>query len=119
MLRRRAPAPVVDAVEEFCGRRIRANFANVAVSVDGATISLTKRELLLLHALVGRCNQTLSRDALLARVWGSAAWDCRIVDSAMWKLRRKLRGAGDRIETVIGFGYRFNEPREPARGGTS
>ena len=29
---------------------------------------------------------------------------------AIWKLRKKLGPAGYQIETVIGFGYRFNEP---------
>jgi DNA-binding response OmpR family regulator len=29
----------------------------------------------------------------------------------MWKLRKKLKTAGRQIETVIGFGYRFNDPQ--------
>ncbi len=103
-----APVRAPDATI-FHGRHLQVNFADESVCVDGAPIALTKRQLSLLCALVERCNQTLSRDALLARVWGSHAWDCRVVDSAVWKLRRKLRAAASQIETIVGFGYRFNE----------
>jgi len=111
VLRRREPAPSEPAPPAFEGRRILADFADVTVVVDGARVSLTRRELLLLRALVEQCNHTLSRETLLATVWGSQAWDCRVVDSAMWKLRKKLKDAGRQIETVVGFGYRFNEPQ--------
>ena len=115
LLRRRAPIPTTEH-RVFRGRHVDANFTDVAVSVDGAPVSLTKRELLLLCALVEERNHTLSREALLSRVWGSAAWDCRVVDSAMWKLRRKLGAAGSQIETIVGFGYRFFEPQPPETG---
>ncbi len=113
ILRRRSPIPFRTDGDVFRGTHIDANFADVAVKVDGMPVSLTRRELLLLRALVEERNRTLSRGALLSHVWGTAVRDQRIVDSAMWKLRKKLRGAGDQIETVIGFGYRFNEPPGP------
>lgn len=109
VLRRQAPRPLEAGPLAFRGRHIEVNFADVLVSVDGHRITLTRRELLLLRALVEQCNRTLSRNEL-SSAWGSDARDCRVVDSAMWKLRRKLRSAGSQIETIVGFGYRFNEP---------
>jgi DNA-binding response OmpR family regulator len=112
LLRRRGSGPLEPSLTAFRGRHLQADFAGVIVSIDGVRVSLTRRELLLLRALVEQCNQTVTREAL-SNAWGSAARDVRVVDSAMWKLRRKLGPAGRQIETVIGFGYRFNEPQQP------
>ena len=96
--------------ETFCGRHLRANFTDVEVAVDSTPVSLTKREFELLRFLVSRRNDVLRRDEILTNVWGADGWDERIVDSAIWKLRKKVGRAGRQIETVTGFGYRFNEP---------
>ena len=109
VLRRPSPRPVDEGPAAFHGKHIEANFADVIVCVDGKRVSLTKRELLLLRALIEQRNRTLTRNEL-SNAWGSDARDCRVVDSAMWKLRRKLRSAAAQIETIVGFGYRFNEP---------
>lgn len=109
VLRRPVPRRVADGPAAFHGKHIEANFADVIVSVDGKRVSLTKRELLLLRALIEQRNHTLTRNEL-SNAWGADARDGRVVDSAMWKLRRKLRSAASQIETIVGFGYRFNEP---------
>jgi two-component system, OmpR family, response regulator RegX3 len=115
VLRRHVPQPFDRFAPAFRGRHIDANFADVVVSVDGRPVSLTRREFLLLRALIDQRNRTLTRTQL-SNAWGSDARDGRVVDSAMWKLRRKLRSAGGQIETIVGFGYRFNEPEAPQRG---
>lgn len=109
LLRRHVHWPA-EGREEFSGRHLRANFTDVDVAVDGRPVSLTKREFELLRFLVRRRNDVLRRDEILTHVWGADGWDERIVDSAMWKLRKKVGRAGRQIETVTGFGYRFNEP---------
>jgi DNA-binding response OmpR family regulator len=96
--------------DHFRGVHIEANFADVSVTVDGSAVLLTKREFRLLRFFVHNCNQVLNRETLLANVWDSNGRDCRIVDAAIWKLRMKLNQARRQVETVIGFGYRFNEP---------
>ena len=96
-------------INTFRGRHLEANFAHVGVSVDGRAVSLTRRELLLLRMLVEQRNRTLTRDELSCAC-GPGRRDGRGVDSAMWRLRRKLRAASAQIETIVGFGYRFNEP---------
>jgi two-component system, OmpR family, phosphate regulon response regulator PhoB len=112
VLRRHVHQPH-NGADEFSGQHLRANFKDVHVTVDGRQVSLTKREFELLRFLVHHHNEVMGRDEILTNVWGADGWDERIVDSAMWKLRKKIGRAGRQIETVTGFGYRFNEPSKP------
>ena len=76
--------------------------------VDGEPIRLTRRKFELLRYLVANKNRVLSRDRLLARVWGyDQVIETRSVDVHVGRLRGKLRTAGQQIETVVGLGYRF------------
>jgi two-component system phosphate regulon response regulator PhoB len=76
--------------------------------VDGADIELTATEFRLLEFLMGRSGRVQSRDALLAEVWGyTKGVDSRTVDTHIRRLRRKLGAEADRIETLVGVGYRF------------
>ena len=84
------------------------------VSVDGQAIDLTATEYKLLLTLANRRGRVQSRSQLLDVVWGSAPdIQTRTVDMHVQRLRAKLGGAGDLIETARGFGYRL---RRTARG---
>ena len=77
-------------------------------SVGGETVELSAREFELLRTFLQHPNQVLSREQLLARVWGYD-YDpgSNIVETYIRYLRRKL--GPDRIETVRGMGYRFRD----------
>jgi DNA-binding response OmpR family regulator len=79
--------------------------------VDGAEVSLTRRELGLLAALARHPGWVYSRDHLLLDVWGidSESVETRLVDQHVANLRGKLAAAGatDLIQTVRGLGYRL------------
>jgi DNA-binding response OmpR family regulator len=108
VLRRRTG--VGQGVSLYRGRHLTADFDGVSVAVDGTPVQLTRREFDLLRYLVENRNRVLSRDRLLARVWGYAeSIETRSVDVHVGRLRAKLRSAGDQIETVVGLGYRFVE----------
>ena len=78
------------------------------LSVDGEEIRLTATEFRLLKVLMQRAGRVQTREMLLTDVWGySENVDSRTVDTHIRRLRRKLGDEADRIETVIGFGYRF------------
>jgi len=81
------------------------------VSVDGHTVQLTAREFALFTYLCEWRGKVLSREHLLARVWGSRySGGRRTVDIHVRRLRAKL-GASLAIETLRGSGYRLrNEP---------
>jgi two-component system phosphate regulon response regulator PhoB len=78
------------------------------VSLGNKAIELTATEFKLLTALVRRRGLVQSRERLLRDVWEYAAdVDTRTVDTHMRRLRDKLGGAADHLETVRGVGYRF------------
>ncbi len=91
---------------------LRVNLGSNAVTLAGKRIQLTPTEFRLLKTLMERPGRTQSRRQLL-----EAAWDAdrgmadrnrtRTVDMHVRRLRAKLDEAGDWIETVRGFGYRF------------
>jgi two-component system response regulator QseB len=73
---------------------------------DGEPIDLTAREFTMLETLMQHPDQVLSREQLLAHVWGYD-YDpgSNVVEVYVGYLRRKLRT--DAIETVRGMGYRL------------
>ncbi len=89
------------------------------VSVDGRAVQLTAKEFALLAYLCERRGKVLSRDHLLARVWGNR-YDGgpRTVDIHVRRLRAKL-GDALPLETLRGSGYKLRAPDRDAavRGG--
>jgi two-component system phosphate regulon response regulator PhoB len=80
------------------------------VWVDGEEVSLTATEFRLLKLLMERRGRVQTRGQLLSDVWGYAEdVDSRTVDTHIRRLRRKLGPEADRIETIIGVGYRLGE----------
>ena len=80
------------------------------VSVGGKRVHLTSIEFKLLRTLLQRRGRVQARDRLLNDVWGyESVIDTRTVDTHVRRLREKLGKAGDAIQTVRSFGYRFQE----------
>jgi DNA-binding response OmpR family regulator len=78
------------------------------VQVAGRRLTLTATEFRLLEILARRRGRVQSRDRLLQDVWGyENPIDSRTVDTHMRRLREKLGGAAEQLETVRGVGYRF------------
>src|SRR5262245_51071720 len=83
--------------------------------VDEAEIALTALEFRLLYAFMSRRGRVQTRDALLSDVWGiEADVTTRTVDTHVKRLREKLGGAADYIETLRGVGYRFKDQPDEA-----
>lgn len=93
-------------IEEFSGLRIDHNSGEVML--DGEQIRLTLKEHDLLFLLVKNKGITLSKDQILDRVWGfEYEGDPRTVDTTIKRLREKLRGHKELIQTIRGMGYQF------------
>jgi len=108
LLRRGRADGQAPASHIYRGDHLVADFDAVAVAVDGEPVRLTRREFELLKFLVENRNRVISRDRLLERVWGyHRSIETRSVDVHIGRLRSKLRGASNQIETVVGLGYRF------------
>ena len=94
----------------YRGKHLNADFAVIAISVDGQPIRLTRREFGLLHYLVPNRNRVLTRWQLIHRVWrGVDEIDARTVTVHVGRLRAKLGKAGEQIDILFGVGYRFVE----------
>ena len=76
------------------------------VTLDGAEVSVSRREFLVLEHLLRAHPAVVSKESILDAVWGSPdETDANIVEVYIGYLRRKLGRA--RIETVRGVGYRM------------
>lgn len=79
---------------------------------SGVMVPLTAREFALLHFLMDRAGQVVTRTALLEAVW-DAHYDglSNVVDVHVANVRRKLELPGNPapIDTVRGVGYRIGE----------
>ena len=81
------------------------------VTVANKTVELTRLEFDLLHRLLSNSGRVLTRERLLEQAGGyDYVGDTRAVDSAIKRLRAKLREASsdaDCIDSVRGLGYRI------------
>jgi len=97
-----APLRAADVVLDPVTRRVERG---------GEQVHLTPTEFDLLARLAARPGAVLSREQLLADVWGwrDAGSTTRTVDSHVAALRRKL--GDDVVRTVVGVGYAVQEER--------
>ncbi|TCU30589.1 transcriptional regulator [Rhizobium azibense] len=86
---------------------------SMRVTVDGVEISLTAKELALLELFMSAPGRVLSRERILANIWGAGEDPLtNVVDVYVRRLRAKIdRPTGDRscITTVRGIGYRLEQ----------
>ena len=83
------------------------------IIITNISLNLTRLEFDLLSHLLSNARRVLTREQLLEQVWGyDFAGDTRAVDSAVKRLRAKLRKASpdaDSVEAVRGVGYRLKK----------
>jgi DNA-binding response OmpR family regulator len=87
------------------------DLAGHEVTIAGRPIELTHQEYELLRFLSQHRGRVFSREQLLNRVWGVDYYGgSRTVDIHVRRLRMKLGGAAEPIETVRGAGYKMKAP---------
>jgi DNA-binding response OmpR family regulator len=87
--------------------RLVLDLARRHVHLDDRFCSLSDREFRLLHHLLVHDGEVVSRERLLAEVWGYCFDPAsNVVDVCIRRLRKKL-GPGAPIETVRNVGYRL------------
>ncbi len=96
--------------------------ARHTVVADGADVTLTAKEFLLLEYFIRHPGRVLSRERLLTDVWGyQYAGGTRTVDVHVRRLRQKLPVLSSSLATIHQFGYKLLDgardddaaPREP------
>ena len=95
-----------DEKMEYSGLSI--DHARREVTSVGATVKLTYKEYELLHFLLLNSGLVLSREKIMAAVWGfDFEGESRTVDMHIKTLRQKLGESGTLIKTVRNVGYKL------------
>ena len=95
-------------IKEFILKDLYVCPAKHIVKVRDEKIILTLKEFELLCLLLDNEGIVLSREQLIDRIWGySFDGETRTVDVHIRTLRKKLKSAGEYIETVKGVGYKI------------
>ena len=89
---------------------LEVNTESRTVSVDGEKIDCTLKEYEILAYLMRNKNIALSRDRMLQDIWGYDFFgDDRTIDTHIKNLRGRLGPYRDKITTVRGIGYKFED----------
>ena len=93
--------------------RLKMDPERHACTWDGAAVTLTVTEFLILQALATRPGVVKSRNALMDAAYDDQVYvDDRTIDSHIKRLRKKFKAVEpdfEMIETLYGVGYRFRE----------
>ncbi len=112
-IRRAALTPAAEAEDVIESDGLRIDLPRRSVEVRGEGVQLTYLEFELLRTLAATPGRVYSRQTLLDRLWGGAAFrDPRTIDVHVRHLREKIeRDPSDPeyIFTVRGAGYRFRD----------
>lgn len=101
---------------------LKMDFVREEAFLSGTLLSLSPTEYRLLEILARHPGRMVSRDELLAKVWGYVVGDTRTVDVHVFRLRRKIEADPENpklLHTVRGRGFRLdweeNNHENPAR----
>ena len=93
---------------ELTCKGVSLNRASRVATVNGAPVSLTRRELSLLEILLANQGKILNKAQLLDQIFGYAAEPSEnAVEVIVTRLRPKLQGSGAEIRTHRGLGYQI------------
>ena len=101
-------------VEVVRVRGVAVDHARHEVRVDGELVELTRKEFDVLALLLANAGRVVTRDTLINRVWGEDYFgDTKTLDVHVKRLRAKIERSGgepQRIGTVRGLGYKYEDP---------
>ena len=88
---------------------LMVDFEDLRVRCGETDVRLTRKEFALLEHLIRNLGRVATRQQILDNVWGYSYFgDTRTLDVHIRRLRQKMGDCAERIETVVGIGYRFN-----------
>jgi two-component system response regulator TctD len=104
LLRRSAGEPTNQLA---CGK-VTIDRGSRVVTIDGAPIDLTRRELTLLEILAARPGRIFGKDELVDQLFGFGDDPSpNAIEQYVARLRKKLAGSGAEIRTLRGLGYQI------------
>ena len=114
----RRAAPTAEAGGTLRYGALAMDLDRHVVSDGDREVKLTAKEFLLLEYLIRHRGRVLSRDVLLADVWGyQYTGGTRTVDVHVRRLREKFPSLSSSLETVKQFGYKLLDQVDEERAG--
>lgn len=111
LLRDRAAAGATEARPRYDDDRLSIDLAKREVHLDGAELSLTRKEFAVLALLLRHAGRVVTQHQLLREIWGAShVQDSQYLRIVIGKLRQKLGDDPARprwLKTEPGVGYRF------------
>ena len=107
--------PLIQENDTLCFGGLTLHIADSRLNGPAGTCSLSKKENELFQFFFRNTGQTLTREQLLAKIWGiDADIENGNLDNYIHFLRRRLQAVGSSvtIRTVRGIGYRICPPEE-------
>lgn len=99
----------IDEEQVLLFQGIELNLSTHTVKVAGEEVEFTLREFEILHELMKKPGEVVTRVSLVNKLWGCDFYrDTRIVDTHMKNIRRKLSNC-DCVKTVRGIGYKLRK----------
>lgn len=97
-------------VLEIDGGKLKADLTARIVYIDDKRVEMSPKEYDLFFYLLANRNVALTREKLISEVWGYDFYgDARTLDTHIKLLRKSLGRYADRVVTLRGVGYRFEE----------
>lgn len=110
VLKRSKSAPAAQNDKVVVAPALTIDFSARRVSIADQPLELSPKEYDLLFYMVRNRGIALTREKLLSEVWGYDFYgDDRTLDTHIKLLRRELGSYADRITTLRGVGYRFEQ----------
>lgn len=106
---------------EAHARRIRKNeilqIGNISIDINkreclvlGKSVELTIKEFDILHLLLSKYPNVVTREDLFNKIWNTnQVFESRTLDMHIKSLRNKLGVEGSKIKSIYGIGYRYND----------
>jgi len=100
-----------ESAPKYEDQGLTVDFDDMRVRCGDDDVRLTRKEFALLEHLIRNMGRVATRQQLLDNVWGYSYFgDSRTLDVHIRRLRQKMGECSNRIETVVGIGYRFTGP---------
>nr|WP_255494330.1 winged helix-turn-helix domain-containing protein [Cetobacterium sp. 2G large] len=82
------------------------------LTINGEKVELSPKESQILEYFIKNKGFVLSREKLINEIWGfDYEGDDRAVDTIIKRLRKKLGNFSERIKTLRGMGYSYDEDK--------
>ncbi len=99
-----------DSEEVLSSDGIVLNLAARTLEIDGEKVEVTLKEFEILSFLMKNKNIAISRERMLSDIWGYDFYgDDRTIDTHIKNLRNRLGKYRDKVLTVRGIGYKFED----------